>query len=92
MFLIVKNYNFSFEGLAWILDRTWHNSDLGQSIDILQYFMTPILESSAFYISDQYCHYRSDNYIILPIMVGPRKLDWVVSASANHSPGEVYSD
>ena len=25
-----------------------------------------------FFISDQYCHHRSDNYILLPINVGPR--------------------
>ena len=34
-------------------------------------FTPPILQSSAFLISDQYCHPRSDNYIILAINVGP---------------------
>ena len=36
------------------------------------YFTPPILQSSAFLISDRYCHHKSNNYIIILIEVGPR--------------------
>ena len=33
--------------------------------------MSLILQSLAFLILDQYCHHRFDNFILLPINVGP---------------------
>ena len=40
----------------------------------LKQFTPPMLQISAFEISDRSCHHRSDNYIILPIYVGPRNM------------------
>ena len=47
----------------------------------------PLLQSSGFLISDQYCHHRSDNYILLPRNVGPRYKRGCFLASARYTQG-----
>ena len=52
-------------------------------------FKPPILQILGFIISYRYCHHRSDNDIIIPIDVGPRKWEGVLLASAQQ---DFYSD
>ena len=40
----------------------------------------------SFFISDRYCHHRSDNLILLLINVGPRNQEVVLLASAAQMP------
>ena len=38
------------------------------NLDPILFLMTPMLQTSDLERSDRYCHYKSDNYIIIPKM------------------------